>query len=46
MTARVEVWKTWGDVPFGGDLWEWQDGRCAMCGTDKFGLVFPKDGAA
>lgn len=29
------AWKDWGEPPVGGDLAEWQDGRCAWCGTDS-----------
>lgn len=39
MSGQVEAWKTWGDAPRGADLSEWQDGRCAWCGTDMWALV-------
>lgn len=33
MRTRVEAWRSWPTPQKGGDLWEWQDGRCAMCGV-------------
>lgn len=33
--TNKEIWRTWPipDTPV--DLWDWQDGRCAWCGTDR-----------
>lgn len=36
MTRRAApAWKSWGTPPIGGNLDEWQAGRCAWCGTDR-----------
>lgn len=36
---RQEAWRAWGPPGPGMDMWEWQAGRCAWCGCDKFSLV-------